>query len=92
MAQTGDDVNARETALLRLLAQGHTAKTAAGITADSENLANEVLRSARRKLGVASSREAARLFAQSDQPSQKIVTNFLGLLMPLPPPNCPACF
>ena len=79
MAQSGDDLNAREKALLRLLAQGHTVKTAAAITADSENAANEVLRSARRKLGVASSREAARLFAQSDQPSQKNRDEFSGI-------------
>ena len=79
MAQSGDDLNAREKALLRLLAQGHTVKTAAAITADSENAANEVLRSARRKLGVASSREAARLFAQSEQPSQKNRDEFSGI-------------
>ena len=79
MAQSGDDLNAREKALLRLLAQGHTVKTAAAITADSENAANEVLRSARRKLGVASSREAARLFAESDQPSQKNRDEFSGI-------------
>jgi DNA-binding CsgD family transcriptional regulator len=53
----------RERGVLRFLACGHTVKSAAAEQAITENAANELLRSARRKLGVGSSREAARLFA-----------------------------
>ena len=53
----------RERAILGLLAEGHTVKSAIAHTGDSEAAANELLRSARRKLGVASSREAARIYA-----------------------------
>lgn len=53
----------REQRVLRLLAGGHAVKSAAAEEGTSENAANELLRSACRKLGTGSSREAARLFA-----------------------------
>ena len=54
-----------EKAALRLLAQGHDAKSAARELGLSVHAINERLRTARRKLGVSSSREAARLLARS---------------------------
>ena len=56
----------REKAVLRLLAQGHDAKSTACKLGISVHAVNERLRSARRKLGVSSSREAARLLASSE--------------------------
>ena len=57
------DLTERECTILGLLAEGHTVKSAIAHTGDSEAAANELLRSARRKLGVGSSREAARIYA-----------------------------
>lgn len=51
----------RETEILRLLVAGHTVKTIAARLGRSETSINERLRSARRKTGVGSSRELARL-------------------------------
>ena len=62
----------RERGVLRLLAFGHTVKTAAAQQAISENAANELLRSARRKLGIGSSREAARLLARHEAQAPEI--------------------
>ena len=50
-----------ERQVLRLLAQGHTAKSAATQLGLTEGAVNERLREARRKTGVGSSRELARL-------------------------------
>ena len=51
---------------LRLLARGHTAKSAAVELGVSEGAVNERLREARRKTGVGSSRQLARLVAVED--------------------------
>ncbi|WP_432770761.1 MAG: helix-turn-helix transcriptional regulator [Sphingopyxis sp.] len=51
----------REMEILRLLVAGHTVKTIAGRLGRSETSINERLRTARRKTGVGSSRELARL-------------------------------
>ena len=51
----------RELEILRLLAAGHTVKTIAARLERSETSINERLRAARRKTGVGSSRELARL-------------------------------
>lgn len=51
----------REMEVLRLLVAGHTVKTIAARLGHSETSINERLRSARRKTGVGSSRELARL-------------------------------
>lgn len=56
----------REKAVLRLFAQGHDAKSSASQLGISVNAVNERLRSARRKLEVSSSREAARLLVSSE--------------------------
>lgn len=50
-----------ERLMLRLLAEGHTAKSIAAMTDLSVNAVNERLREARRKTGVGSSRELSRL-------------------------------
>ena len=54
----------RERETLRLLLKGHDAKSAATALGLSVHTVNERLREARRKLGVGSSREAARLLAE----------------------------
>ena len=51
----------REMEVLRLLVAGHTVKTIAARLGRSETSINERLRAARRKTGVGSSRELARL-------------------------------
>lgn len=57
----------REKQTLRLLLQGHDAKSIARTLGLSVHTINERLRDARRKLAVASSREAARLLAEAEQ-------------------------
>jgi DNA-binding CsgD family transcriptional regulator len=54
-------LNAAEVQALELLADGHTAKSIASLTGRSVVSVNERLRQARRKTGVSSSRELARL-------------------------------
>lgn len=54
-------LNDNELEILRLLANGHTAKSIAASLGRSEAAINERLRDARRKTGVGSSRELARL-------------------------------
>lgn len=66
MAATGDmyaQLSEREKAVLRLLSQSHDAKSIAAELGLSVHTINEYLRSTRRRLGVSSSREAARRFA-----------------------------
>jgi DNA-binding CsgD family transcriptional regulator len=57
----------REKETLRLLLEGHDAKSNASNLGISVHTVNERLRTARRKLGVSSSREAARILARPDQ-------------------------
>lgn len=64
----------REKETLRLLLKGHDAKSIAVALGLSVHTVNERLREARRKLGVGSSRAAARLLAQVEAQSP----NFLG--------------
>lgn len=59
----------REKETLRLLLRGHDAKSAATTLGLSVHTVNERLREARRKLGVGSSREAARLLAEVEDPN-----------------------
>ena len=54
-------LNDKEVEVLRLLAAGHTVKSIAVTLGKSEASINERLRDARRKTGVGSSRELARL-------------------------------
>ncbi|MGZ2412035.1 DNA-binding CsgD family transcriptional regulator [Sphingomonas sp. F9_3S_D5_B_2] len=75
----------REKAVLRLLAQGHDAKSTARELGISVHAVNERLRSARRKLGVSSSRTAARLLVSSKGPgSDSLVHKKIGLAVPQP--------
>lgn len=63
-----DRLNHTERRVLRLLAQGHTAKSVAVIESCSVSSVNERLREARRKTGLGSSRELARrLVAQENR-------------------------
>jgi DNA-binding CsgD family transcriptional regulator len=65
-------LNAAERTALSLLAQGHTAKSIAALTDRSVGAVNERLREARRKTGVGSSRELARLFAAQENRDELI--------------------
>lgn len=56
-------LNPAEREVLALLAEGHTAKSIATLTGRSVAAVNERLREARRKTGIGSSRELARLLA-----------------------------
>ncbi len=65
-------LSASELEILRLLAAGHTAKTIAHRLGRSESAINERLRDARRKTGVGSSRELARLLDAQEFWDRKI--------------------
>lgn len=65
-------LNLAEREVLALLAQGHTAKSIASITGRSVGSINERLREARRKTGVGSSRELARLYAAQENRDEQI--------------------
>lgn len=60
-------LSGREKETLRLLLRGHDAKSIARALGLSVHTVNERLRDARRKLGVSSSREAARLLGEAEQ-------------------------
>jgi DNA-binding CsgD family transcriptional regulator len=68
----------REKETLRLLLKGHDAKSAATALGLSVHTVNERLREARRKLGVGSSREVARLLAEVEGSVEDAGTNFSG--------------
>lgn len=72
MNERSQTLTEREKETLRLLLEGHDAKSAASALGLSVHTVNERLREARRKLGVGSSREAARALARAEGP------NFLG--------------
>src|SRR5690606_8936799 len=78
-----DRLTQREKRALRLLASGHSVKSAAAEEAITDNAANELLRSARRKLGTGSSREAARWLASHEGGTQKIRDD--KIVVPHPP-------
>lgn len=65
---------------LLLLATGHTAKSAANTLGVTEASVNERLREARRKTGVGSSRELARLTSQEDLASQENRDEKIGIV------------
>lgn len=84
-AQILDRLNAAERELLILLGQGHTAKSIATLKGLSVAAVNERFRSARRKTGLASSREVARLLV-----AQENRDDFIGLAKPtISPPDLP---
>jgi DNA-binding CsgD family transcriptional regulator len=65
-------LSGREREVLRLLLVGHDAKSMANALELSVHTVNEHLRDARRKLGVSSSREAARLMAAMEREAPKL--------------------
>lgn len=65
-------LNPAERAVLRLLARGHTAKSVALAEGMTIGAVNERLREARRKTGIGSSRELARLLAAQENRDEKI--------------------
>lgn len=83
MAVDLSQLNETERALLVLLAAGHTVKSAAALTGSTENAVNERLREARRKTGVGSSRELARLVGGASN-TQESCDDFSGMAMPPP--------
>jgi DNA-binding CsgD family transcriptional regulator len=77
-----DGLNERELEILRLLAAGHTSKSIAARLGRSETAINERLRAARRKTGIGSSRELARLLE-----AQEIWDRKIDLAAPAGPAN-----
>jgi DNA-binding CsgD family transcriptional regulator len=75
MTDNLEALSQREKETLRLLLQGHDAKSIALNFGISVHAVNERLRSSRRKLEVSSSREAARLLARSEQETPKSVVD-----------------
>ena len=69
MAEGLDELTDREREVLRLLLAGHTAKSAARELDLSVHTVNDYLREARKKLGVSSSREAARILGDHEGPN-----------------------
>lgn len=67
MAAIFNQITEKEKETLRLIARGHDAKSAASALEVSVHTVNERLRNARRKLGVTSSREAARALLDAEQ-------------------------
>jgi DNA-binding CsgD family transcriptional regulator len=84
----------REKEVLRLLVQGYDVKACAGILGVSSNVVTERLREARRKLNASSSRQAARLFALTEDQVHSFSGNrFSGLddkVSSMPTPVSPA--
>ncbi|GMN03410.1 DUF4019 domain-containing protein [Erythrobacter sp. MTPC3] len=79
MSDTLDALTEKEKETLRLIVRGHGAKSAACELDLSVHTINERLRSARRKLGVTSSREAARLLLESEaNGNESLVTKQMG--------------
>src|SRR5215217_5498922 len=80
-----DRLTETERDILRLLGQGHTAKSIAVLRSLSVAAVNERLRASRRKTDVSSSRELARLLA-----TQENRDDFIGLAAnPTTPPMSP---
>jgi len=69
MKEAVEKLTDRERQTLSLLARGHEAKSIAAALNLSVHTVNERLRAARRKLGVSSSREAARLLLADEAPA-----------------------
>lgn len=69
-------LNDRELEILRHLSAGHTAKSIAASTGLTVNAVNDRLRDARRKSGVGSSRELARLIAAQENWAEKIELSY----------------
>lgn len=86
MDQGYDALTEKERETLRLMVRGHDAKSMARELSLSVHTINDRLRSARRKLGVTSSREAARLvFEQEGTAPENLAGKELGSARPGPP-------
>ena len=73
------ELTTKEKETLRLLLQGYDAKSCARALSLSVHTINERLRSARRKLGVSSSREAARILHEAEEHAPQLsVSRSLG--------------
>ncbi|MEH3121827.1 MAG: LuxR C-terminal-related transcriptional regulator [Sphingomonas phyllosphaerae] len=85
----------KERAVLRLLTRGHDVKSAATALGLSVHTVNERLREARSKTGASSSRGAARLLAECEDPAKSVPTQ-IGVRAgprasdPSPPPQVAA--
>lgn len=75
MTDETNSLTEREKQVLRLLAASHDAKSAARHLGLSVHTVNERLRTARRKLGVSSSRAAARQLSQVEQSAPKFLVD-----------------
>jgi len=85
-----DTLSDKERQTLRLILRGHDAKSSARELGLSVHTVNERLRDARRKLGVTSSREAARrLLAEEGDTPENLGDKALGDALS-PPPDAPA--
>ena len=74
-----------ERGVLRLLAEGHTAKSIANTSGSTPAAVNERLREARRKTGVGSSRELARLLKAQENRDEQIGVAKASSLIATPP-------
>lgn len=81
-------LNNAEREVLVLLASGHTAKSIAALTGRTEGAIHERLREARRKTGIGSSRELARLLRQQENWDENNGVDGCGT--PGAPPSRPA--
>ena len=80
MAAGVDDLTEREREVLRLLLGGHTAKSIAAELDLSVHTVNDYMREARKKLGVSSSREAARILGEQEKTApQKPAPEQIGM-------------
>lgn len=79
-----DRLNEAERRALRLLAEGHTAKSVASLLGCTPGAVNERLREARRKTGAGSSRELARLLRDQENRDDEI--GVAGKAVPGPSP------
>jgi len=81
-------LNDREKEVLRLLLIGHDAKSAASALGLSVHTVNERLRDSRRKIGVTSSREAARILGEVEDKTPKLLGDKkLGVALHPHPPH-----
>lgn len=87
MAHDVGKLTEREREVLRLLARGYDIKSAAMELSVSTSAVSDRLRQARRKLGVSSSREAARISADHEADSTFDVHRFSGVQNASVPPQ-----
>jgi DNA-binding CsgD family transcriptional regulator len=78
-ARDVSDLTERERQVLRLLARGHDIKSAARDLSISSSAVSDRLRQARRKLGVSTSRQAARILIAHESDYRNDVHRFLGI-------------